>query len=77
MLYNAKGNEEEASSWHEGELSSSDLSESSDDKYEYEDITCAKDINDNGDGGGDRNTGARGESAEWLGLISLGAKTEA
>ena len=60
MLYDAKENEEEASLVHKGESSLSDLSDSSDNEDEDDDRTDAKEINCNGDGngGGDRNSGA-------------------
>ena len=79
MLYDAEDNEEEDLSGHEGESSSPKLLDISDDQDEEEDGTGAEDINGNGDGniGGDRNTGARGGSAEWIRLLILGAQTEA
>ena len=50
--------------------------ESSDKEDEEDDGTSDKDINDDGDGGGNRNTGAIGGSAEWLRLFIPGSKTE-
>ena len=79
MLYDAEDNEEEDLSGHEGESSSPKLLDISDDQDEEEDGTGAEDINGNGDGniGGDRNTGARGGSVEWIGFLSPSAQTEA
>ena len=56
-----------------------DSSESSDDKYEDDDGTGAKDINCNGDrdGVGNRNTGSRGGSASWIRFLSPSPRTEA
>ena len=70
MLYDAKDNKEEASLGHKGELSLSDSSENSDNKYEYDNRTGAEYIDCNGnsnghvdgDGEGDRNTGDRAGS---------------
>ena len=61
MIYDAKDNEEEASLGHEGELLSTQSLESSDDEDEEDNVTVAKDINndDNGDSGGVRNTSTR------------------
>ena len=72
VVYDAEDNEEEASSWHEDELPSSKSSESSDDKDEEDNRTGAKDINCDGNRGGDMNIGARGGSAEWLRFLSPG-----
>ena len=60
-------------------MSSSKLSESSDDKDEEFDITVTEDINGDsgGNGGGERNIDTGGGSAEWLGFLSPGAQTEA
>ena len=80
MLSDAEYTKEEASSGHEGESLLSDLSESSEDEDEYYDRTGAKDNNYDVEGGGDcrgdRNTGSRGGSAEWLRFLSLSALTE-
>ena len=78
-LYNAKEDEEKYSSGHKGESSSSYLLESSDNKYEDDDETGAKDINcdGNGNGRGDRNNGTGRGSAEWIGFLSPSARTEA
>ena len=72
MVYDAEDNEEEASSWNEGEFPSSKSSESSDDKDEEDNRTGARDINCYGNRGGDMNIGARGGSAEWLRFLSPG-----
>ena len=63
---------------HEGESSSSDSLERSDENDEDDDGTGAKDNNcyGDGDGVGDRNTGAGKGSVEWLGFLSLRALTE-
>ena len=79
MLFNEKNTEEEVSSRHKGESSSSDSSERSDNSNTDDDINGAKENNCYGDGngGGDRDTGARGGSAEWLGSLGPSALTEA
>ena len=66
---------------------SSNLSESSDKKYEDDDRTGAKDNNCDNDGagagarivncGGDRNTGAGGGSAKLIGFLSPSTRKEA
>ena len=69
---------------HEGESSSSDSSEMSDDNDDDDygtgskDNTCYRvgDGDGDGDGGGDRNTSARGGSAEWVGFLSPSALLE-
>ena len=72
-----KNTEEEASLRHEGESSFSYSSERSNDNDEDDDGTGAKDKNCYRDGGGDRNTGARGGSAEWMGFLRPSTPTEA
>ena len=66
---------------HEVESWSLDSSERSDNNDDDDEGTGAKDKNcygnSDGDGGGDRNTGARGGSTECLGFLSLSAITEA
>ena len=80
MLYDTEDNKEEASLRHKSELLSSKILESSDDENEEEDGTGVREINGNvnsdGDGGGDRNTGDGGGSTEWLRFLSPGAQTE-
>ena len=53
------------------------MSESSDKRDKDEKITGAEDINCNGDGRDDMNTGAGGESLEWIRFLSPSARTEA
>ena len=83
MLSNEKYTEEEASSSHEGEFLSLDSLERSDNNDEGNDGTGAEENNcygdgeDGSDGVDDRNTGARGGSAEWLGSLGPSALTEA
>ena len=72
----AKNTKEEASSRHKDESSSSDSSERSDNNNDDDDRTGAEDNNCYGKGGGDRNTGARRGSAEWIGFLSLRALSE-
>ena len=66
VILDAKKTEEEASLRHEGKLPSSDLSERSYDNNDDDDGTGSKENNcyGDGDGGGDRNTGAEGGSTE-------------
>ena len=62
-------------------MSSSDLSERSDDNDEDDDGTGSEDNNCDGngncDGRGDRNTGAGGGSVEWMRFLSPSALAEA
>ena len=75
MLYDAKENEEEVSPAHEGESSSLESLESSEDDDEYDNETIVEDIN--GNSGGDKNINAGGGSAEWLRFIIPRVQTEA
>ena len=66
---------------HKGESSSSDSSDSDDnddggDETGAKDNTCYSDSNGAVDGGGDRNTGAIGASAEWIPFLSPRALSE-
>ena len=65
MLYDAKDNEEEASSGPKGKSSLSKSADSSDDKDQEDNGTCAMYINVDGNigGKGDKNIGAKGGSA--------------
>ena len=84
MFYNAKDNEEEASSGHKGELALSYSSDSSDDKYGDHDRTGAKEKNYNSNINGassdndvdGRNNGAGGGFAEWLRFLISSVRTE-
>ena len=82
MLSDAKTTEKKTSSRYEGELTSLDSFERSDDSNEDDDKTGAKNNNfygnrnGDGDGGGDRYTGAEGGYSEWLGFLSPSALFE-
>ena len=72
-ILDAKNTEEEASSRHESESLSSDSLEKSDNNNDDDNGAGAEAkkyyVAGSGDGGGDRNTGARGGSAECMGFL--------